>query len=217
MKFEIIYEPIPVIIIRDLFSNEVNKKILAESISNEKEFSYAVTGGGDKEKVSEFRTNLVAFYDNMYDDRTKSILLESIDGLFSNNDEFKETMASAPYPINEFAHTNYHETQVSRYGDQGQKYNYHIDAFDSKTRRVTMVYYFNEEPKPYTGGILSVTRSPIYKGNPIDKTQKVIDIEPENNMAIIFGSHVPHRVSPTTSPSDFNKGRFSVNCWIGFR
>tara|TARA_R110002167_G_scaffold365417_1_gene589963 strand:- start:506 stop:1156 length:651 start_codon:yes stop_codon:yes gene_type:complete len=216
MKFSFKYEPIPVIIIRDLFSSEVNKKILAESLSNEEEFSHGVTGG--KEKTSEFRTNLVAFYDNMYEtDRKKSILLESIDGLFSNNDEFKEVMASAPYPINEFAHTNYHETQVSRYGDKGQEYKFHIDAFNSNTRRVTMVYYFNEEPKPYTGGTLSVTRSPIYGGNPIDETQQVIDIEPENNMAIIFGSHVPHRVSPTTSPSDFNKGRFSVNCWIGFR
>jgi Rps23 Pro-64 3,4-dihydroxylase Tpa1-like proline 4-hydroxylase len=217
MKFEIIYEPTPIIIIRDLFSSEVNKQILAESISNEKEFLPSVTGGGDKEKTSEFRTNFVAFYDNIYDDRTKSILLESIDGLFSNNDEFKEVMASAPHPINEFSNTNYHETQVSRYGDKGQEYRFHIDAFNSKTRRVTMVYYFNEEPKPYTGGILSVTRSPIYDGNPIDETQKVIDIEPENNMAIIFGSQIPHRVSPTTSSSDFNKGRFSVNCWIGFR
>ncbi len=44
---------------------------------------------------------------------------------------------------------------------------------------------------------------------------KKITIKPENNMAVIFGGKTPHFVHPTKSPKTFNKGRFSVNCWIG--
>jgi Rps23 Pro-64 3,4-dihydroxylase Tpa1-like proline 4-hydroxylase len=51
----------------------------------------------------------------------------------------------------------------------------------------------------------------------VDNNAELITIEPENNMAVIFGSRIPHTVLPTTSPKEFNRGRFSVNCWIGIK
>ena len=78
-----------------------------------------------------------------------------------------------------------------------------------------MVYYFHEEPKNYTGGEISLTDSPISSGKIMDKSRKVTTLIPENNMAVIFGSKLPHSVNPTKSPKIFSKGRFSVNCWVG--
>jgi Rps23 Pro-64 3,4-dihydroxylase Tpa1-like proline 4-hydroxylase len=211
MKFEFGYDPFH-IIIRDVFTKKENEDILNETIKNKKKFEPAIIGKG---KDKEFRDNLVAYYDVIYqNDRTFSKLLTKIDELFAT-DQFKEILASSPEPINRFDLSNYHETQVSRYGDEGQKYNYHIDAFSNENRQLTMVYYFHEEPKKYTGGEITLTSSPIFRGKKMDNSKKETTIIPENNMAVIFGSRVAHCVNPTKSLKTFNKGRFSVNCWIG--
>tara|TARA_R110002124_G_scaffold90286_2_gene230429 strand:- start:607 stop:849 length:243 start_codon:yes stop_codon:yes gene_type:complete len=78
-----------------------------------------------------------------------------------------------------------------------------------------MVYYFNEEPKKYKGGKLVLTDSPIIKGETVDINAKTLSIDPENNMAVIFPSGIPHMVEPTTSSNVFSEGRLSVNIWIG--
>ena len=214
MRFEFIYEPVTLIIIRDLFTKKENKEILAEAIKNKNKFKHAVIGSGKKPA---FRSNKTAYYDDIYtNDRTKSNLLTKLDELFADI-KFQEMLASAQYPIYLFSQSNYHESQVSRYGDGGQHYKYHIDAFNDNQRQVTVVYYFHEEPKRYKGGEIQFTQSPIYKGEPIDKNVEPITIVPENNMMVIFGSHIPHMVLPTTSPKTFSKGRFSVNCWVGRR
>lgn len=213
MKFEFIWDPF-IIIIRDVFTKKENKEILAEAVKNKNKFTESIIGGGKNKK---FRNNTVAYYDEIYSqDRNSSKLLTKIDDLFST-DQFKEILTSSPDPVNRFSMSNYHETQVSRYGDEGQKYNYHVDAFASDQREVTLVYYFNEEPKKYSGGEISFTKSPIFHGKKMDKSQKEIVITPENNMAVIFGGKTPHFVHSTKSPKTFNKGRFSVNCWIGKR
>jgi SM-20-related protein len=213
MKFEFIWDPF-IIIVRDVFTEKENKEILSEAVKNKNRFEDSVIGGGKNKK---FRNNTVAYYDKIYEtDRSFSKLLTKIDDLFGT-DEIKEILASSPDPLNKFSMSNFHETQVSRYGDEGQKYNYHVDSFADNKREVSMVYYFNEEPKKYTGGEISFTKSPIYRGKKMDKSQKEITITPENNMLVIFGGKTPHFVHPTKSPKTFSKGRFSVNCWIGNR
>lgn len=213
MKFEFGYDPF-YIVIRDVFTKKENEDIFKEAVSNKKNFEPAVIGEG---KNTKFRSNLVAYYDKIYQtDRSSSKLLTKIDDLFKT-DQFKDVLSSSPYPITQFSKSNFHETQVSRYGDEGQKYNYHIDAFADDMRQVTVVYYFHEEPKKYTGGEITLTSSPIYKGKIMDKSRKEITITPENNMAVIFGGTTAHSVTPTKSLKTFSKGRFSVNCWIGRR
>tara|TARA_R110002096_G_scaffold299141_1_gene493584 strand:- start:513 stop:1157 length:645 start_codon:yes stop_codon:yes gene_type:complete len=212
MKFEFIYDPVPLIIIRDVFTNDESKEILAEAVGNEKHFVNALTVDSI---YPEFRSNKAAYYDVIYDkDRSKSKLLSLIDKLFFI-DELRSILFTAPHPIYKFRNTNYHATQVSRYGDDRQQFKYHIDSMDNDERQLTMVYYFHEEPKKYKGGEISFTKSPISMGIPMDKNEKPIVIVPENNMAVIFGSHTAHMVSPTTSQKIFSQGRFSVNCWIG--
>ena len=214
MEFEFIYDPVPLIIIRDIFTKKENSEIFAEAIKNKKNFKLAIA----MNKTEKFRNNIVSEYDTIYSkDRTKSKLLTMIDKNFKNT-KFTDILNSFVFPVNLLGQTNLHETQVSRYGDQGQKYKYHTDAFsDDNKRMITLVYYFNKEPKKYKGGEIQFTRSPISDGKIFDKNQTPITITPENNMMVVFSSKVAHTVLPTISPKTFDKGRFSVNIWVGVR
>ena len=211
MEFEFIYDPVQLIIIRDIFTKKENAEIFTEAIKNKNNFKLAVTTG-NKEN---FRSNISLDYDILYNkDRIKSKLLTLIDRTFKN-EKFTEVLSSFVFPINSLDVTNYHETEVSRYGDQGQQYKYHTDY--NGNRLITLVYYFHKEPKKYKGGEIQFTRSPIYSGKILDKNETPISITPENNMMVIFGSKVAHTVLPTKSPKTFDNGRFSVNIWIGVR
>ena len=174
MNIEVIHEPVPIIIVRNIFSKKENKAILKEALDNEKKFKDSSTAAG---KVPDFRNNKVAYYDAIYqEDRSKSPLLSALDKIFIN-EEFMELLNSSPYPINKFSNSNYHETQVSRYGDDGQFYQYHVDAFNNNRRQLTMVYYMNESPKTYVDGQIIFTKSPIISGKPVDESQKELMIE----------------------------------------
>jgi len=76
-------------------------------------------------------------------------------------------LSSSQIPLNEFNQTNVHETQVSRYGDSSQKYDWHCDS-DNKKRIITIVYYFHKEPKKYKGGEIELSRSPSAFGKIVD-------------------------------------------------
>ena len=213
MEFEFIYEPVQLIIVKDVFTKKENEEILAEAISNEKEFVPAETNGTNS--IKNIRNNISCYYDELYSkDRTKSKLLEAINGCFGNP-EIAEIFSSFTHPINLITETNNHETVMGRYGDEGQEYKYHADTNGSDGRLISIVFYFNKEPKEYEGGEIQFTRSPVHSGIAVDKNQTPINITPENNMMVVFGSKVAHRVLPTTSPKTFDSGRFSVNCWIG--
>ena len=73
MKFEFIYEPVPIIIIRDIFTKKENNEILSEAINNKNKFKHAVISIGEK---PDFRSNKAAYYDEIYiNDRSRSKLL----------------------------------------------------------------------------------------------------------------------------------------------
>lgn len=212
MDIEVFFDPVFHIVINNMFEPEVNKKIMDEILSNENEFKGATLASGIVEK---YRNNTVAYYDMIYNkNRYDSELLKAIDSSFINP-LITDMLASSPYPISEFPLTNYHETQVSRYGDDNQRYIWHIDRLGNSQRQLTLVYYANIEPKKYSGGELQLTNSPIYEDKTVIDKPEVKTITPKNNMGIIFGATTAHMVLPTKSSDKFEDGRFSVNCWIG--
>jgi len=213
MDVEVISRPVFCLKLKNLFSEKVNKKILDEAISLEKDFKVATTVGHVPKK--DFRTNHVIYYDEYFKNfRTGSDLLINLDKLF-NDMMFKSIMSSSPYPLADFSLTNKHETQVSRYGYSGQKYDFHVDKLGDRSRFITLVYYFFKDPKKWTGGEIQLTNSPINDGIVLDKNAEIITIIPENNMGLVFAGNVAHRVLATKSPKDWGSGRFSSNIWIG--
>ena len=62
---------------------------------------------------------------------------------FFNNQFLRDLLNSAPSPMRAFSQTNTHETQVSRYGDSNQKYDWHIDRLLDNSRLITFSYNLN--------------------------------------------------------------------------
>ena len=215
MQIQIIREPTPAIIFDNFFGTELNKKIFDEAIALESYFEDATTIG----KIHEMRVNQVCYYDNVYDspvERVKSPLLKALNKKFQS-EEFRDILSSFAFPITEFPITNNHETQVSRYGNDKEFYKWHIDRLENNSRLVSLVYWFCRYPRKFKGGNIAITNSPITRGKLVEKSPKVLDINYKNDRAVVIGSTTPHTVYPTTSPKEFAAGRFSVNCWIGFR
>ena len=77
MEFEFIYDPVPLIIVRNIFTSKENSEILAETIKNKNTFEISGTDHGNKTTINTgFRNNTSSYYDVLYDkDRTKSKLL----------------------------------------------------------------------------------------------------------------------------------------------
>jgi SM-20-related protein len=106
------------------------------------------------------------------------------------------------------------ELELVAHGD-GAFFKRHIDvprgtqAAGKSIRVISGVYYFFAEPKGFTGGALRLYRF----GN--GENGDFIDIEPEQNMFLVFPSWAVHEVMPVAAPSQrFAGSRFAVNCWI---
>jgi Rps23 Pro-64 3,4-dihydroxylase Tpa1-like proline 4-hydroxylase len=224
--------PIFYILIDDFLGYQKNKEIFSHILSLEEHFRNAAIGT-EHESNYEYRTNLTCYIDQLYYKpdftfpngikdwekqkafRTNSPLLREIDGIFEN-DLFRVILDSAPYPICKFRQYNSWETQISRYGDNGQFYTWHCDRLLKDTRLVAMVYYVHNIPKKFRGGELCLTNSLQYKGKLVSES-KIVEIQPKNDRLIIFNSRTVHSVRPTESPNEFSDGRFSVNIWAGIK
>ena len=204
MKFKIVHKPVYTVEISNVFSKEVNQEILHEAISLEEKFESATV---DSKLLETFRDNLIYMPDDTY--KTKKHILNLI-----QNQELGEVLSSSPYPFSEYLRTTKHESQVSRYG-YNQHYDWHVDRFKTQDRILTFIYYFNVEPKHYSGGQIQLTNSPTIAGKLVDENPEILSITPKNNMGLIISANTPHRVCATLSPKEFKFGRFSINCFIG--
>lgn len=107
------------------------------------------------------------------------------------------------------------ECQLTAHGT-GDYFKRHNDNGSPETaaRTLTYVYYFNREPKGFTGGQLRMYETAIqdgfYTGGITSK-----DIEPRSNRLILFPSYCQHEVTPVSCPSGaFADRRFTVNGWV---
>jgi SM-20-related protein len=114
-----------------------------------------------------------------------------------------------PFPISQV------EAQLTAHND-GHFYKIHNDngSPDTATRELTYVYYFNREPKAYTGGELIIYDSKIHNGRYV-KADTFNVIEPHNNSIVFFLSRCMHEVQPIQCHSKaFVDSRFTINGWI---
>jgi Rps23 Pro-64 3,4-dihydroxylase Tpa1-like proline 4-hydroxylase len=108
------------------------------------------------------------------------------------------------------------ECQVTASTD-GSYFRPHTDqgksAIDT-TRKLTYVYYFNREPKGFTGGDLRVYDDEFRNGK-YSSTDTFQIVEPRNNRIVFFNAAIMHEVTKVQVPSqEFGDSRFTVNGWI---
>jgi hypothetical protein len=145
-----------------------------------------------------------------------SPLLRHLDA-FVRDDMTHQLLDHAPLPICKFRQFDYWETQVSRYGDNRQFYTWHQDRLPGQPDRriVSIVYYVHSDPKRFTGGQLHLSNGLVHGGK-IYGNPRTVALEPRNDRMVIFPSRAAHMVAPTDSPPEWEAGRFSVNCWVGY-
>ncbi len=118
-------------------------------------------------------------------------------------------LALQPFEISQI------EAQLTAHND-GNYYKIHNDSGsqDTATRILTYVYYFNREPKAYSGGELVIYDSKV-ENNFYVKADSFKTIEPRNNSIVFFLSRYMHEVLPVSCPSKaFADSRFTINGWV---
>ena len=229
MKIKVVRDPLFALIIDDMIDTSINKAIYNEAIALQNKFEDAIVhqANGIGIKDTKYRNNKVCYYDNIYWNknnskekneklRKSSSLLNAVDNMLVNDNDFRKLLQTSPYPLCELWKTNEHYTQVSSYGyNESQKYDWHPDAGVGSNRLISMVYYFSKNPHKFNGGELLLTSSPVIKTELVEKNPRVIAIDPKNNRIVVFASSTPHCVQMTSKVNKFEDARFSANIWIG--
>jgi Rps23 Pro-64 3,4-dihydroxylase Tpa1-like proline 4-hydroxylase len=107
------------------------------------------------------------------------------------------------------------ECQLTASND-GDFFRLHNDSGspDTLSRQLTYVYYFNKEPRAFSGGEFRLYNSRLMNGR-YECGEKAIDIEPKNNSILFFPSFCHHEVLPIGCPSkSFIDSRFTINGWV---
>lgn len=219
-EIEVIRKPVDALVIRNFFGKKRTKEFLKHIDHIKSSFNDATVGSGNIGNIRrDIRNNKVIYLDQVFPDITKSVLgnalIEAIQSSW-----LQQVTACSFSPVFDLDKTTISEIQVSRYGDSNEKYEWHIDAHpNSIDRWLTLIYYFYKEPKKFKGGKLSLTNGIIYNSKLANQKPEpeILEINPENDMAVLISSKTPHMVGLTNSPKTFIDGRFSVNMWIGFK
>ncbi|MCB9597942.1 MAG: 2OG-Fe(II) oxygenase [Sandaracinaceae bacterium] len=225
-RIEVRRDPVPHVVIDDVFGADAAAAMLSHVQALEPAFAPA--GIGRDGELATMRRNLtcgvdahffepddeaLGFEDRIARRAERSILLASIDGLLMSG-ELREVFDGAPHPLCKLSDVNRWETQVSRYGAEGDAYDWHLDRIGNDDRVLSIAYYLFEEPRLFEGGELELTDALVRRGELVSNGQ-VARVEPRHDRAVLFPSRAVHRVLATRAPDRFGAGRFSVNVFCG--
>lgn len=107
------------------------------------------------------------------------------------------------------------EAQITASVD-GSFFGVHTDAdYDKVPKRyLTYVYYFNRQPKGFSGGELRVYDD-MLRNNKLARAETFSVVEPRHNRIVFFWARTMHEVVRVQVPSRaFADARFTVNGWI---
>ncbi len=99
--------------------------------------------------------------------------------------------------------------------NDGDFYKNHVDTGPGHyaLRTVSFVYYFNRQPKGFSGGELALYDTDLATGE-FDIARRTT-LEPLDNRLVLFPSAARHEILPVRCPSrDFADSRFTLNGWI---
>ena len=107
------------------------------------------------------------------------------------------------------------EAQITASID-GSFFGVHTDADRVKVpkRYLTYVYYFNRQPKGFSGGELRIYDD-VLRNNKLARGDTFRTIEPLHNRLVLFWARTMHEVMPVRVASQaFADARFTVNGWV---
>lgn len=208
MKVKHFQEPSPIILIDDFLPDDKAQEVLEECIALRPVYRPAEVlkdqNGGIIDHT--VRKNEVVYLDNVFQgNRQRSKILQNVlQGGIWGPDSIK-VWADKNTGFELMNRVTRWESVLSRYGD-GDFYDYHQDwNFNKANRIITAVYYACGNNSMVGGNLLLKSGS------------EEIAVEPKNNRLVVFNSGLRHSVAKVFLPTnEFEKGRFSINIWLGF-
>ena len=193
--------PVPVIIVDDFLGGAVAKQL----------FQYAVT------RESGLRPSKVALGDRGIIDESRRVSKVNSDveeAMLLIEPAIRQAVDEAIPKLGLVNVESYLlEPELTWCGDGGF-FKLHTDTLyrdrSANQRVMTVVYYFNKEPKAFTGGELR-----LYGVGADANSSPQREIEPRFDRAVFFPAWFPHEVLPVrcSSPA-FADGRFAISCWV---
>jgi SM-20-related protein len=188
--------------IDNFLSPEEHQALLDYAIKQEG--NYELTGPAtNTPDYPEHRDSLVLYYSPEFAD----IILNRVRAVFW---KALEQLEIIPFPITHI------DAQLTAH-NHGHYFRLHNDNGSERdeTRMLTYVYYFNREPKAFTGGELLLYDTQWQGQYVYSKLENFQTIEPLNNKIIFFYSGLMHEVLPISCPSKrFADSRFTINGWV---
>jgi SM-20-related protein len=139
----------------------------------------------------------------------EQIILERIRGVLPR---VQEQLGVEEFPITHV------EAQVTASND-GDFFGAHSDDSQETiaSRRITFVYFFHREPRPFEGGELRLhdSRGSEHRGAGSYQTGSYQTIVPQPNQIVFFPCSVLHEITAVECPSRaFADSRFTLNGWL---
>lgn len=191
-------EPAPFVQMQNFLADDLHRQVLAIAIGHE----------GD------FRQSSVVTTEKDY--RRSRVLFDVPE--FRLNFE-RELAAVLPWICKRLGFTSCTnatlETQLTAHNN-GDYFKMHNDNGSPETaaRVLSYVYYFNREPRRFTGGALRLYDSRVENGYWV-AADTFHTIEPANNSIVFFVSRLMHEVLPIRCRTQhFADSRFTLNGWV---
>jgi SM-20-related protein len=188
----------PYLVLRDFLDRATAADLLAYSLANEHLFEPTKVGRRNRLDPS-FRISAATRELGRFRPLLKTKILELVPDLVAR-------LRTSPVPSPKI------ELQLVAHND-GAFYKRHIDTLMVANRHgvrvLSGVYYYNAEPKAFSGGAFR-----LYAIGDADYAA-FTDIEPVHNSLLVFPSWAPHEVTPIGCPSKrFADSRFTVTCMV---
>ncbi|MBU7582248.1 MAG: 2OG-Fe(II) oxygenase [Nostoc sp. TH1S01] len=184
--------------IDNFFSASEHERLIKYVLANKSNFVSTSTSTNDKN----YRRSMVLYSFPEF----AELIVNKIQKIMP---DVMSKLAMAPFTVSQI------ESQLTAHND-GNYYKIHNDngSPDTATRELTYVYYFNREPKRFSGGELLLYDSKV-ENNFYVKAESFKTIEPRNNSVVFFFSRYMHEVLPVKCPSKaFPDSRFTINGWV---
>jgi SM-20-related protein len=188
----------PYLLLENFLEPALHAELLSFVATREKEFVSSTVSTND----AEYRRSLVLHEFPKFADLVRSRVRSLVPRL-------AEEFGIGELPIGDI------ECQLTASND-GDFFRLHNDSGspDTLSRQLSYVYYFNNEPKSFSGGEFRLYNSRVANGR-YECGEKAADLEPKNNSILFFPSFCHHEVLPVRCPSkNFIDGRFTINGWV---
>lgn len=186
------------LILDDFLDSKLHADLLAYSVREEARFADSTVSTKDPD----YRRSKILYdfpdFDRVFRERVAAAAADVI-----------ERLEMRSFPMGQI------ECQLTAHND-GNYFKRHNDngSPDTRTRGLTYVYYFFNEPKAFSGGELVIYDS-LIAGGQYRCGERAATVDPKNNSIIFFPPHLHHEVLPVRCPSKaFADGRFTVNGWV---